>query len=71
MYKQNLDINKEISYEKEPKILELKSTITNLKIYQKGSELDLSKQQKESVNLKTGQLTLTTLENRRGENGEK
>lgn len=46
-------------------ILELKSTIIEMKISLKSSTVDLNRHEKESVNLNIGQLRLSSLQNRK------
>lgn len=46
-------------------ILELKSTIIEMKISLKSSTVDLNRHEKESVNLNIGQLILSSLQNRK------
>lgn len=51
-------------------ILQLKSTIIEMKISLKSSTVDLNRHEKESVNLNIGQLRLSSLQNRKKKKGK-
>lgn len=67
MHEQNKNINKE-KYRtyKKIEILELKTTITELKkIHKRDSTTDFSKQKKESVNFNANNLALSYIKNKK------